>query len=92
MALLERSAPGVLYTDLFACNAYKGLDGAASAYGTGKTTVIIGDADRMTPLRMSHNLVDRFGAELAVLDKCGHMVMSEQPEQTLQAVKRALQV
>lgn len=91
MALLERSAPGVLYADLSACNAYDGLADAATAYGEGKTTVIVGDADRMTPLRMSRNLVDSLGAELAVLSQCGHMVMSEQPEQTLQAIKRALQ-
>ncbi len=91
MALLERSAPGVLYADLSACNAYAGLAEAAAAYGKGKTTVIVGDADRMTPMRMSRNLIDSFGAELAILKQCGHMVMSEQPEQTLQAVKQALQ-
>ncbi len=89
MALLERSAPGVLYADLSACNAYDGLAAAAAAYGKGNTTVIIGDADRMTPMRMSRNLVESFGAQLAVLTQCGHMVMSEQPEQTLQAIKLA---
>lgn len=90
MALLERSAPGVLYADLSACNAYDGMAEAAAAVGKGKATVIVGDADRMTPMRMSRNLVESFGAELAVLDQCGHMVMSEQPEQTLQAVRQAL--
>lgn len=92
MALLERAAPGVLFADLSACNAYQGLPDAAAAYGKGKTTVIVGDADRMTPMQMSRNLVDGFGAELAILDQCGHMVMSEQPEQTLQAVRQALQM
>ncbi|ASJ75972.1 alpha/beta fold hydrolase [Granulosicoccus antarcticus] len=90
-ALLERCAPGVLHADLFACNAYAGLDQVASVFPKGKTTVVVGDADRMTPMRMSRNLVDGLGAELIVLDTCGHMIMSEQPEQTLQAIKHALQ-
>lgn len=90
MALLERAAPGVLHADLAACNAYKGLEEAANAIGAGKTTLLVGDADRMTPMKMSRNLVERLGGALVVLNNCGHMVMSEQPEQTLQAVRRVL--
>ena len=90
MALLERSAPGVLYTDLSACNDYAGLAQAASSYGTGRSTLIVGDSDRMTPMKMSRSLAEHFGANLKVLSNCGHMVMSEQPEQTLQAVRSVL--
>ena len=90
MALLERAAPGVLYADLQACNDYAGLAQAASAFGTGKTTLIVGDSDRMTPMKMSKGLASQLSADLKVLKNCGHMVMSEQPEQTLQAVKAVL--
>ena len=90
MALLERCAPGVLHADLAACNAYAGLDAAAKAFGEGKATLIVGAEDRMTPLKMSRNLAGQLGAELVVLKDCGHMVMSEQPEDTLQAVRRVL--
>ncbi len=90
MALLERSAPGVLYADLQACNAYTGLAQAAANIGPGKCTLIAGDADRMTPLKMSNKLVAQLRGELVVLNSCGHMLMSEQPEQTLQAVRRVL--
>lgn len=90
MALLERCAPGVLHADLTACNAYEGLDKAAAAFAKGKATLIVGAEDRMTPLKMSRNLAGLLGAELVVLDDCGHMVMSEQPEQTLRAVRRVL--
>jgi len=90
MALLERCAPGVLHADLAACNAYQGLEKAATAFGEGRATLIVGAEDRMTPLKMSRNLSGQLGAELVVLDNCGHMVMSEQPEQTLQAVRRVL--
>ena len=86
----ERAAPGVLYADLQACNDYAGLAQAASAYGAGKATLIVGDADRMTPMKMSRGLAKQLSAELKVLNNCGHMVMSEQPEQTLQAVRSVL--
>jgi pimeloyl-ACP methyl ester carboxylesterase len=92
MALLERAAPGVLYADLQACNEYAGLAQAAYSYGQGKTTLIVGDSDRMTPMKMSQGLAKELSADLKVLKNCGHMVMSEQPEQTLQAVKSALGV
>lgn len=90
MALLERAAPGVLHADLFACNAYSGLEKAAAAFGKGKATLIVGDADRMTPMKVSRHLVDSLGGTLVILKNCGHMVMSEQPEQTLQAVRHVL--
>lgn len=90
MALLERCAPGVLHADLSACNAYTGLEKSAQAVGGGKTTLIVGAEDRMTPAKMSRNLAELLGAERVVLDNCGHMVMSEQPEDTLQAVRKAL--
>lgn len=89
MALLERAAPGVLYTDLQACNDYAGLAQAASAY-QGRATLIVGDRDRMTPSKMSRGLADLFSADLKVLKNCGHMVMSEQPEQTLQAIRSSV--
>lgn len=90
MALLERAAPGVLYTDLAACNAYQGLANAAAAFGPGRTTLIVGDSDRMTPMKMSRQLIDEVGGELVVLRNCGHMLMTEQPELTLQAVRKIL--
>lgn len=90
MALLERAGPGVLYTDLQACNDYQGLPDAAAAFGPGKCTLIVGDSDRMTPMKMSRGLAEQLSAELIVITGCGHMVMSEQPEQTLQAARKVL--
>ena len=90
MALLEQAGPGVLHNDLFACNAYQGLAQVAEVFGSGRTTLIAGDSDRMTPMKMSKQLAETLGATLIVLENCGHMVMSEQPEQTLQAAKRVL--
>ncbi len=90
MALLERAKPGVLYTDLQACNDYVGLAEAAAAFGQRRCTLIVGDSDRMTPMKMSRGLADQLSAELKVITECGHMVLSEQPEQVLQAAKQVL--
>lgn len=90
MALLERAAPGVLYTDLKACNDYQGGEAAAQVLKNIPCTIIAGRNDRMTPLRAARNLAELLQAQLSLIDNCGHMVMSEQPEATLQAVKQCL--
>jgi len=88
-ALLEQAAPGVLHADLAACNAWQGGEQAVASFGQGRTSIIVGQEDRMTPRRATMNLLEPLGARLDVLDDCGHMVMSEQPETVLQAMKRA---
>lgn len=93
MALLEQSAPGVLFADLLACNNYQCAEEAANILAAKeplRCAVISGDSDRMTPMRPTHTLVNLLQAHHIVLHNCGHMMMSEQPEQTLQAVKSVL--
>jgi len=91
-ALLEQADDGVLFADLNACNEYKnGEQAAKSLAGNIKATVISGDADRMTPTKLGAKLCTQLGGSFALLEDCGHMMMSEQPETTLQAMKQALQ-
>lgn len=90
MALLERAAPGVLYTDLKACNDYQGGEAAAKALKDKPCTIIAGRNDRMTPVKAAKNLAGLLQAKLSMIENCGHMMMSEQPEDTLQAVRRCL--
>jgi len=87
-ALLERAAPGVLFTDLNACNDYKtGLAAATQlAQSQVSSCIIAGDADRMTPVKFAKALNAELNGKLVVLKDCGHMMMSEQPEATLQAM------
>jgi len=90
-ALLERAAPGILYADLNACNNYKaGEEAAQRLKGNVSATIIAGIADRMTPVKMVRKLSTLLGARLVVLEDCGHMMMSEQPETTLQAMRDGL--
>ncbi len=90
MALLEGAAPGVLHNDLLACNNYQGLEKVAESFAGRKSTLIVGDSDRMTPMKTSLGIKNALNCDMTVLSNCGHMVMSEQPEQTLQAVRAAL--
>ena len=84
--LLERAAPGVLYRDLRACNNYRhGLESAARVQCPG--CLILGNEDRMTPPRAARQLAETLArAQTVLLDDCGHMMMVEKPEQTLDAL------
>lgn len=90
MRLLERSAPGVLHTDLNACNAYAGgFDDAARVRA--RTTLICGADDKMTPLPAARELASRIdGAKLERIAGSGHIMMSEQPEATHRCLVSAL--
>jgi len=88
--LLERVRPGVLHTDLAACNAYaEGLESAARV--ACPTLVIMGSDDRMTPVRAGARLADAIpGAQRTVIPACGHMMLAEKPDETLDALKTIL--
>jgi len=92
IALLEQARPGVLFTDLNACNEYRGGEQAADKIKAADlpVTLIAGDDDRMTPMKTTVALATALGAPIDVIDDCGHMMMSEQPESTLQIVRRVL--
>lgn len=78
--ILERARPGVLHTDLAACNAY--ANGPTSAAAVSAPTLLIaGERDQMTPLKGARALAAAIpGARLSVLDGSGHMMMAERPD------------
>jgi pimeloyl-ACP methyl ester carboxylesterase len=87
MRLLERARPGVLFTDLAACNAYgDGL--AAAARVTVPAVLVLGERDLMTPARAGRELAAAMpSAHVVVLEGGGHMLMSERPDEVLAALK-----
>jgi pimeloyl-ACP methyl ester carboxylesterase len=88
--LLEQSPPGVLHTDLAACNAYSGALEAAAKVAA-PTTLILGERDMMTPLKSGRALAEAIsGARVTVLKGAGHLPMAEAPRETLPALKSAL--
>jgi pimeloyl-ACP methyl ester carboxylesterase len=90
LRLLAQSRGPRLHTDLAACNEYQ--DGpAAAAKVRCPTLVIAGAADRMTSARQAASLAATIkGAQLVVLPGCGHMMMVEQPDATLDALQAFL--
>jgi len=81
-AMIAQARPGVLHQDLTACAAYEGAVQAGSAL-TVPTTLLLGSADRMTPVRAAQPLIDAISAAtVEVIDGSGHMVMIEAPEAT----------
>jgi pimeloyl-ACP methyl ester carboxylesterase len=86
MRLLNRARGPVLHADLAACNAYDGGPAAAAKVRC-RALVVAGARDRMTPARQGAKLAAAIrGAELVTLPGCGHMMMVEQPDATLDAL------
>jgi pimeloyl-ACP methyl ester carboxylesterase len=85
-ALLGHGHEGVLALDLAACDAWKsGAEAAAQVQCP--TLFLSGENDVMTPARKAAELAKLVpGAKSVILPRCGHMMMSEQPDATLDAL------
>lgn len=87
--LLEASQPGVLFTDLAACNAYEDALEAASKVKV-PATIIVGERDMMTPAKAGKALAAALpGSRTVVLAGAGHMMMCERPDEVLAAMRPA---
>jgi pimeloyl-ACP methyl ester carboxylesterase len=86
--MLRACAPGVLFSDLSACNSYTDAL-AAAAKVTVPTTLVLGERDMMTPAKAGKALATAIpNARTAVLKGAGHMLMSERPDELLAALTR----
>jgi len=87
MRLLERLTPGVLYTDLVACNAYAGALAAAAKVRC-PVLVVDGARDIMAPPKNARELIGALRETRVVeLADCGHALMAEQPDGVLDALR-----
>lgn len=86
MRLLARGAPGLLHDDLAACNRYgAGLEHAAHVRCP--VLLVLGRQDIMASPRAIGPLRDALAhARVVELDRCGHMILAEQPDQVLDAL------
>lgn len=89
MRLMERSAPGVLHCDLAACNGFQ-----ADEFGVidaTRTLIIAGTSDQMTPARAGVQVAAGIAnSEQCLLPGCGHSMLSEQPNEVLDALANFL--
>ena len=84
---LLKTPPEVLHGDYAACDAFDVMERLGEVHCP--TLVIGGTADRLTPSKYSIYLRDHIpGAELALVDAAGHMVMLEKPEVVSRAVSK----
>ncbi|HTP81600.1 MAG TPA: alpha/beta hydrolase [Alphaproteobacteria bacterium] len=86
LRLLERTPKAALATALAACNAYKGATDAAAKVLC-PTLLLLGEIDRMTPPVGARDLATRISdARTVILPHAGHMMMIEQPDETIAAL------
>jgi len=85
-ALFGQAKEGALAVDLAACNAWNsGMDVASKV--ACPTLFLSGENDVMTPARKAAELAKLVsGAKSVTLERCGHMMMSEQPDAVLDAL------
>jgi pimeloyl-ACP methyl ester carboxylesterase len=85
--LLERERPGVLFKDLAACDKYHDGLGAAAKVKV-PATIVLGERDLMTPAKGGTELAAAMpNARVVVLKGAGHLLMSERPDEVLQAIR-----
>lgn len=86
LRLVERAAPGVLFADLGACNAY--ADGVERARSVRcPVLLLLGERDSMTPARAARDLEDALPASRrVVVRRAGHQLMAERPNEVLDAL------
>lgn len=86
MALLGRNRPGALYAAFDACNRWKSGPEAAQRVRC-PSLVMIGANDSMTPPKIGQQLAQKIpGSRTVTIPNCGHMMMAEQPDATLDAL------
>ncbi len=82
--------PGVTLSNFAACDRFDVMDQVGEIRQP--TLVVASAADLLTPVKVAHFVNDGIpGAQCAVFEEAGHMVMLERPESTAQAIGRFLE-
>ncbi len=89
--LMAANNKAALHADLTACNNYtSGADAAARI--TVPTLVILAGADKMTPVKFGKKLAEMItDATLVVVDRAGHMLPAEHPDEVNRPLHAFLQ-
>ena len=87
LAVLAGNRSDVIHTDLAACNAYKDAPARAAAVKC-PAILVLGDGDLMTPSSKGRALAKEIAdAKTVIVPNCGHFMMVERPDETLEALK-----
>jgi pimeloyl-ACP methyl ester carboxylesterase len=83
---LRETGPDVLLGDFVACDRFDVMESVAQIKVP--TLVITGTADKLTPVKYARYLAEHVpDARLVMVERAGHMVMLERPEQVAGAVR-----
>ncbi|MDH3320319.1 MAG: alpha/beta hydrolase [Betaproteobacteria bacterium] len=86
LARLARLAPGVLYSDLTACNEYAGGEAAAAKVKC-PVLFVLGQRDQMTAAKAGLAFARTLpGAQVVQIAPSGHSLMAEAPDAVLDAL------
>jgi len=90
LRLMEKAKPGVIHTDLVACNEYReGLEHAKMVECP--ALLVLGERDMLTPVRSAMKLADALpNAEKVVLKGSGHALLAERPDTVLDQLIRVV--
>ena len=88
MLAKSRTIKNTLGIDFRACDNYKnGFEAAKNVKCP--TLNILGDKDKMCPLKEGKRLADAIdNSEVEIIKNCGHMILLEEADQALAALKR----
>jgi pimeloyl-ACP methyl ester carboxylesterase len=85
--LLKNAAAGVLANDLAACNDYGDATETAAKVSC-PAFFVLGRDDKMSPVKSGSALASAIdGAQVNILEKCGHMMMIERPNEMYKALR-----
>ncbi|MDD9878689.1 MAG: alpha/beta hydrolase [Magnetovibrio sp.] len=85
--LLKNAKSGVLGNDLKACDGF-GNAAEAAAQVKCPTDFVLGRDDKMTPVKSGVALAGAIdGANVTILERCGHMLMIERPNEMYNALR-----
>ncbi len=88
--MIDSQKDGVLFAGLSSCADYQGAAEAASKV-TCPTSFILGAGDKMTPRKAAQPLIDAIaGSVVEVITGSGHMMMTEAPDATREAMMRLI--
>jgi pimeloyl-ACP methyl ester carboxylesterase len=90
LAVLSANRPGVIHSDLAACNTYKDAVSRAAEVKC-PTVLVLGDGDLMTPAAKAKPLASAIaGSRTVVVPSSGHLMIVERPDETLEALKTSV--
>jgi pimeloyl-ACP methyl ester carboxylesterase len=91
MQRVQGTLTNVFHNDFMACNAYVNGEAAAAKVKC-PNAFILGANDAMTPPRAAKALQQALPNSATSLLDCGHALMSEKPDEVLQALRKLVQI